>query len=161
MRKKTKIFLSGGVGFYGWSFFGWMCGGRNYLLVIAYLQRRCLQFNRFPENIANGAGYTGYVFKTTLFVHYSGVRKYIAPTPTPTTTPTPGPGIEFPMTQDFQPIPFSQGNVTKVANWLLGIIGIWALIGFVDCRRAYFLVATDEKMVGTAKENRASFGNRN
>lgn len=43
--------------------------------------------------------------------------------------------------------------LTGFLNWLLGIIGIIALIAFVISGGQYFLVAGDEKMVETAKRN--------
>ncbi|MFZ2226741.1 MAG: hypothetical protein WA064_05365 [Candidatus Moraniibacteriota bacterium] len=69
------------------------------------------------------------------------------------TTPTPGTGIEIPTDTG---LPANTGLVkgilTNVANWLLGIIGIIAIIGFVISGLQYFLVATDEKMLETAKK---------
>lgn len=44
------------------------------------------------------------------------------------------------------------GIVENIADWLLNIIGILALIGFVISGIQYFLVATDEKMMETAKK---------
>jgi uncharacterized membrane protein len=45
-----------------------------------------------------------------------------------------------------------KGIFTNVANWLLSIIGIIAIISFVISGIQYFLVATDEKMMETAKK---------
>ncbi len=46
-----------------------------------------------------------------------------------------------------------KGVFTNVANWLLSIIGIIAVIGFVISGFQYFLVATDEKKLQTAKRS--------
>jgi len=45
-----------------------------------------------------------------------------------------------------------KGIFTNVANFLLSIIGILAIIGFVISGIQYYLVATDEKMLETAKK---------
>ncbi len=45
-----------------------------------------------------------------------------------------------------------KGIFENIANWLLSIIGIIALIGFVISGFQYYLVATDEKMMETAKK---------
>jgi cytochrome bd-type quinol oxidase subunit 2 len=45
-----------------------------------------------------------------------------------------------------------KGIVTNIANWLLSIIGIIAVISFIISGIQYFLVATDEKMLETAKK---------
>ncbi len=45
-----------------------------------------------------------------------------------------------------------KGIFTNVANFLLSIIGIIAIISFVISGIQYFLVATDEKMMETAKK---------
>jgi hypothetical protein len=45
-----------------------------------------------------------------------------------------------------------KGIATNVANFLLSIIGIIAIISFVISGIQYFLVATDEKMMETAKK---------
>ena len=41
----------------------------------------------------------------------------------------------------------------KLMNWLLGIVGIIAIIAFVISGLQYFLAAGDEKMAETAKRN--------
>ena len=74
-------------------------------------------------------------------------------TTTATTTTTTGEGITFPTDTG---LPANSGLVkgiiTNVANWLLSIVGIVAIIGFVISGIQYFLVATDEKMMETAKK---------
>lgn len=45
-----------------------------------------------------------------------------------------------------------RGILTNIANFLLGIVGVIALIAFVISGLQYFLVATDEKMLETAKK---------
>jgi len=68
-------------------------------------------------------------------------------------TKDPGKGIEIPPDTGLPSNPgLVKGIITNVANWLLGIIGILALIGFVIAGAQYFLVATDEKMMETAKK---------
>ncbi|MFA5961504.1 MAG: hypothetical protein WC848_02395 [Parcubacteria group bacterium] len=66
---------------------------------------------------------------------------------------TNGTGITFPTNTG---LPTNSGLVkgifTNVANWLLSIIGIIAIISFVISGVQYFLVATDEKMLETAKK---------
>jgi hypothetical protein len=53
-------------------------------------------------------------------------------------------------------LPVNQGLVkgilTNVVDWLLSIVGIIAIIGFIISGFQYFLVATDEKMVEKAKK---------
>lgn len=44
------------------------------------------------------------------------------------------------------------GIVENVADWLLSLIGILAIIGLVVAGIQYYLVATDEKMMETAKK---------
>ncbi|MEI6588122.1 MAG: hypothetical protein WCO05_04210 [Candidatus Moraniibacteriota bacterium] len=46
-----------------------------------------------------------------------------------------------------------RGIFTNVADLLLRVIGIIAIIGFVISGFQYFLVATDEKMLQTAKKS--------
>jgi hypothetical protein len=46
-----------------------------------------------------------------------------------------------------------KGIFANVANWLLSVIGIVAVIAFVISGFQYFLVATDEKMLQTAKKS--------
>ncbi|MFZ2188522.1 MAG: hypothetical protein WAV73_03110 [Candidatus Moraniibacteriota bacterium] len=46
-----------------------------------------------------------------------------------------------------------KGIFTNVADLLLRVIGIIAIIGFVISGFQYFLVATDEKMLQTAKKS--------
>jgi hypothetical protein len=66
---------------------------------------------------------------------------------------TPGAGITFP-TDTGLPTNTNlvKGIFTNVANFLLSIIGIIAIISFVISGIQYFLVATDEKMMETAKK---------
>jgi len=45
-----------------------------------------------------------------------------------------------------------KGILTNVVDWLLSIVGIIAIIGFIISGFQYFLVATDEKMVEKAKK---------
>jgi cytochrome bd-type quinol oxidase subunit 2 len=68
-------------------------------------------------------------------------------------TTTPGAGITFPPNTG---LPTNEklvkGIFENVANFLLSIIGIIAIISFVISGIQYFLVATDEKMMETAKK---------
>lgn len=66
---------------------------------------------------------------------------------------SPGPGITFPTDTGLPTNPnLVKGIFTNVANFLLSIIGIIAIISFVISGIQYFLVATDEKMMETAKK---------
>ncbi|MCX6761569.1 MAG: hypothetical protein NTY33_01865 [Candidatus Moranbacteria bacterium] len=72
---------------------------------------------------------------------------------TPTPTPTSGSGITFPTNTGLPTnTNLVKGIFVNIANFLLGIIGIIALISFVISGVQYFLVATDEKMLETAKK---------
>ena len=91
----------------------------------------------------------GLDIKTVACSTISTCPQYVAPA----SNPAPGTGIEIPTDTG---LPSNSGLVkgilTNVANWLLGIIGIVAIIGFVIAGLQYFLVATDEKMLETAKK---------
>ncbi|MFA6383729.1 MAG: pilin, partial [Parcubacteria group bacterium] len=75
------------------------------------------------------------------------------PTPTPTPTP-PGGGIYIP---DNTGLPDPEGGIatilSKLLTWLLGIVGVIAIISFVISGIMYLVSTGDEDMIKRAKQN--------
>jgi hypothetical protein len=64
-----------------------------------------------------------------------------------------GGGVDIPTDTGLPANPdLVKGILTNVVDWLLSIVGIIAIIGFIISGFQYFLVATDEKMVEKAKK---------
>lgn len=106
-----------------------------------------------PET-CEGAGYATYTLNKAACSTVSTCSQYVSTSNVGVGTTSSSTGVIIPTTLSGLPTNTNlvKGIVTNIANWLLSIVGIIAVISFIISGIQYFLVATDEKMLETAKK---------